>query len=279
MIANPEDTQENCTAPLTRSELVRKIRKQPDDVLLLACLVDAYLEEGKYSKALKVSSKAYNLAPENPLVVWDHARALYTNGQFSEALMLLREILKSKVRTIAAHMRWTNDKVKEFQNTSRFDLALCYIQLNKFGLAAKHLESYIARCRGGSFYYSPDLARAKLRSLKKIKRQAARHSMRLWISFLEVRRSSAGRRVKYRNGFTNGLAMARTLRDAIAKLREGLDEFGYELVVAKDTEEFDKRCLKIELTASTHSLAEAVRKDRNPRFMDFFMYPERKKGT
>ena len=277
MIANPEDTQENCPAPLTRSELVRRIRKRPDDVLLLACLVDAYLEEGKYSKALKVSSKAHNLAPENPLVVWDHARALYVKEQFSEAMMLLREILKSKVRTIAAHMRWTNDKAKQFQNTSRFDLALCYIQLNKFGLAAKHLEGYLARCRGGSSYYSPDLARAKIRCIKKIKRQAARHSMRLWISFLEIRMSSTGRRVKYRKGFTNGLAMARTLRDAIEKLREGLDELGYELVAAEDTEEFDRRCLKTELPASTHSLAEAVRKDRSPRFMDFFMYPERKK--
>jgi tetratricopeptide (TPR) repeat protein len=272
MIDNPEDLHESCPAGLTRRELVHRISKQPDDVFLLSSLANAYLEEGEYLKALEVSSKAHALAPTNPLVLWDHARALYMNERYADAVMLHRRILKNRVVTIAARMHWSRDKAKRFQNACRFDLALCYIQLDRLSLAATMLSSYVVRCRDGSFYYSPDLARAKLRCLTKLKVQARRHSMRLWISFLEIRKPSVGGRVKYTRGFTNGLVMARTHNDAIAKLHAGITELGYELVAAEDTEEFDRRCLKTQLPESTLSIAEQVRKDRSPHFTEFCMY-------
>jgi tetratricopeptide (TPR) repeat protein len=242
-------------------------------VLLLANLAYVYFEEGKYPKALEVSGRAYALAPTNPLVLWDHARSLYTNEQFADAIKLHRRILRYKVATIAARMHWSDDKAKQFQNESRFDLALCYIQLDKFALAVKMLEGYVAQCHDRFFYYGPDLARAKLRFIKKLRGQAKRRSLRVWMSLLEIRKPSAGRRVKYNRGFTIGLVMARTRNEAIARLRAGIAELGYEFVAAEDTEEFDRRCLKRTLPDSTRSLAEEVLRDRNPRFTDFSMYP------
>jgi hypothetical protein len=263
---------------LTSKELARKVRKQPEDVLLLASLADAYLEEGVYAKALEVSSRAHALAPRNPLVLWDHARALYMNTRFADAATLHKKILKKRVATIARSMRWPEEKACHFQNTTRFDLALCYIQLDKFALAAEMLRDYITLCRSRPCYHSPALARAKLRSLERLSREAERRSSRLWISLVEVKARTGGRRTKYRRGFTNGLAMARTCSEAVTGLRTGMAELGYELITAEDTEEFERRLLKTEVPNSTKALAEEVRRDKKPRFTDFCMYPSPRQG-
>lgn len=264
--------------PLTRKELVRRLRKRPDDILLLTSLVNAHLEEGAYAKALEVSSKAYAAAPANPLVLWDHARALYMNRRPLDAVVLHRKTLKKQVATIARSLCWPEEKARQFRNMTRFDLALCYIQLDRLTLAAAMLRDYIAHCRRGPCYYSPDLAMAKLHSLERLRRQAEHHSIRLWISLLEVKVLDRRRRTKYRKGFTNGLTMARTRNEAVAVLRAGLAGLGYELIAAEDTEEFDRRLLKAEVPDSTRALAEEVRRDRESRFTSFCMYPSQREG-
>jgi tetratricopeptide (TPR) repeat protein len=266
---------ENAPLPPTRKGLIRKVRKQPGNVVLLASLADVYLAEGAYGKAIEVSGKAYALAPTNPLVLWDHARSLYMNRRFADAVVLHKRILKKRVATIARSMRWPDEMARQFQNTSRFDLALCYVQLDRLAFAAKMLRDYIAQCPRVACYYSPDLARAKLRSLDRLRSQAERQAVRLWISLVEIKVLTVGRRSMQRRGFTNALTMARTRNEAIAILRADLTEMGYKLIRAEDTEEFDRRMLKTELPDSTRELAEEVYKHKTTRFTDFCMYPSR----
>jgi tetratricopeptide (TPR) repeat protein len=274
-IHNGDDSAENDSSLLSRGQLERRVRAQPDNVFLLASLVNAYLEEGACARALEASNRAYALAPMNPLVLWDHARALYMNTRFDDAVKLHQKNLKRKVATIARHMHWPEEKAKQFQNASRFDLALCYIQLDRLSFAAETLRMCVAQARNGPSYYSPGLIRAKLRSVEKLLGQAERKSNRLWISLLEVRKLAGKRRTKYRRGFTTGLAMAQTRREAITKLRLAVVKLGYGLITAEDTEEFDRRLLKWELPDSIQGLAEQVRRDRVPRFTDFCMYPSK----
>jgi tetratricopeptide (TPR) repeat protein len=263
------------SSPLARKELMRRVREQPANAFFLADLVGAYLAEGVYAKALEASSKAYALAPTNPLVLWEHARALYMNERFADATVLHKRNLKKGVGTIARLLRWPDESARQLRNASRFDLALCYIQLDRPALAIRMLRAYLAQCRRKP-YYSPDSARVKLRSLESLESQAKQQSLRLWISFLDIKALAARRQTRYKKGFTNGLVMARTRREAVVALRASLSAIGYELVKAEDTEEFDRRMLKTRLPDSTRKFADEVRRDGTARFTCFCMYPSRR---
>ena len=233
-----------------------------------------HFEEGPLKKKLKNGTEAYRLSPDNPVVMWNCAHALYRARQNRKALDILKSVLKQKPSTIADHTHWSDAKIADFYNTCRFEIALCYLQLGKLDLATHWLEKHLSnRVSGARSYYGKASVQKLLRRVTTVRRVISNRRTRLWISLLEVKQSKVDRRVKYERGFTSGLVMARTKRQALNKLVVELDTIGFHLISAEDTEEFDLRCLKYEIDKDFKKLADSVRRTGETRFGVFHMYP------
>jgi tetratricopeptide (TPR) repeat protein len=242
--------------------------------MLLARLSYAYFEEGNYEKAFEISSKACRHAPHNPLVMWDHARALFGIKRPSESLRILRRILRMSTRKISETMKWRENKVVDFQNTCRFEMALCYIQLDRLALAIRWMERHLSHRRSGlRSYYLIDSVKRTLNRTKALKKKTDNNERRLWISFMEVESLKRDKRIKYRRGFTTGLTIARFAKEAEDSLKKALANWDFRLLRAESTEEYARRVLKFRVTDEVDELASKVRKTKAPQFTEFHMYP------
>jgi tetratricopeptide (TPR) repeat protein len=257
---------------IIRKRLLRKLRRDPTNVILLTYLSNAYFEEGKYKKALEASIKAYSRSPEYPLVLWDYALALYMNKAFSKSLGSFKTIMSMRPTAIAKSMNWKIEKAKEFLNASRFNIALCYIQLDKLGLAIRALESYLKHLPDCGAYYSPELAKEKIKNIRRLNAQVANKALRVWMVFIEIRETSAKKSAKYVKGFTTGFVLAKTAYIATVSLKKELAAMGFELVEAEDVTEFERARLKTKLPEETEKLALETQRSRRPQFADFIMY-------
>ena len=258
----------------SRKKVLRRLRKSPWDVWLLAKLSYLYWEEGKYQEALKAGKKAFKLAPYNPIIMWDYGRALYMNRRISESLEIYKKILRKKPKTISEIMKWSESKVRDFQNTCGFEIALCYIQLDRLGSAIRWLENNLAnRSPGIRNYYPVQIVKKKLQRLTELKAKIDNKEPRLWISLLEVKVLKKNKRIKYKKGFTNGLAIAKSAKEAENCLRNALLDMGYILILAENTEEYEKRILKFIVDDKLKEIASSVRKNKTPKFGIFHMYP------
>ncbi|MHC4084191.1 MAG: tetratricopeptide repeat protein [Planctomycetota bacterium] len=257
---------------IIRKRLLRKLRRDPTKVILLTYLSNAYFEEGKYKKALKASIKACSRLPENPLVLWDYAHALYMNSEFSKSLGTFKAIMCMRPTFIAKSMTWKIENAKEFWNASRFNIALCYIQFDKLGLAVRALESYLKHLPDCGAYYSPELTKEKIKNIRRLNAQVANKALRVWMIFIEIRETSAKKSAKYVKGFTTGFVLAKTAYSATVSLKKELAALGFELVEAEDVTEFERARLKTELPEETEKLALETQRSKHPQFTDFFMY-------
>jgi cytochrome c-type biogenesis protein CcmH/NrfG len=257
---------------IIRKRLLRKLRRDPTKVILLTYLSNAYFEEGKYKKALKASIKACSRLPENPLVLWDYAHALYMNSEFSKSLGTFKAIMCMRPTAIAKSMNWKIENAKEFWNASRFNIALCYIQFDKLGLAVRALESYLKHLPDCGAYYSPELTKEKIKNIRRLNAQVANKALRVWMIFIEIRETSAKKSAKYVKGFTTGFVLAKTAYSATVSLKKELAALGFELVEAEDVTEFERARLKTELPEETEKLALETQRSKHPQFTDFFMY-------
>jgi len=257
---------------IIRKKLLRKLRRYPTKVILLTYLSNAYFEEGKYKKALQASIKAYSRMPENPLVLWDYAHALYMNSEFSKSLRFFKTIMCMRPTTIAKSMTWKIEYAKEFLNASRFNIALCYIQLDKFSLAIRALETYLKRIPDCGAYYSPKLAKEKLKNLLRLNAKIVNKESRVWMVFMEIRETSAKKSAKYVKGFTYGFVLSKTAHSATLSLKKELDALGFELVDTEDITEYERARLKSKLPEETVKLALEAKRSKRPQFADFSMY-------
>ena len=99
---------------------------------------------GMYKESEQASLEAMRLEPNDVLVVYNYAVALYSNEKFSEAIVQLNRILKRKINTIAygVHgegMKWA----MSIKNDSLYLKAICQLNLGNlkeaYSLIGKHL--------------------------------------------------------------------------------------------------------------------------------------------
>ncbi len=257
---------------IARRKLLRKLRRDPTNFILLTFLSEVYFEEGKYKKALKASIKAHSRSPEYPLVLWDYAHALYMNSEFSKSLDTFKTLMSMSPTNTAKPMNWKIKKAKEFLNASRFNIALCYIQLDKFGLAIRALETYLKRSPECGAYYSPKLAKDKIKNIRRLNAKIVNKESRVWMVFMEIREKSAKKSAKYVKGFTTGFVLAKTAYSATLSLKKELAALGFELIEAEDVTEYERARLKTKLPEETEKLALKTQRSKRPQFTDFFMY-------
>jgi len=257
---------------IVRKKLLKKLRKDPTNGILLTYLSNAYCAEEKYKEALKYSSKAISYLPQHPLVLWDYARSLYLNREFSMSIATYKKIRDKSPSSISKSMSWDIEYTKKFWNSTRFDIALCYIQLDKLGLAVKALESYLSHIPECGIYYLSKLAKDKIKKIQRLQKQTRNKTPRIWMALIEVKVTSTKKSIKCKKGFTNGLVLAKTTRNATQLLKKELANLGYELVGIEDITEYERELLKTELKDDFMKLAVEAKKTKQPKFTDFCMY-------
>ena len=257
---------------IARKKLLKKLRKDPTNAILLTYISNTCFEEEKYEKALEFSAKAFSYSPRIPLVLFDYARALYMNNKFSDSLEIYKKIRKMTPYSIWKLSIWPLEYAKKLWNSTRFDIALCYIQLDKPGLAVKSLESYLSHIPECGDYYSPKLARDKIKKIQRLQKQVKNKTPRIWMALIEIKKVSEKKSIKYKKGFTNGLVLAKAAHDAIQILEKELANIGYEMVCVESITEYERELLKTQLRDEFIKLAMDAKKTKQPQFTDFCMY-------
>ena len=173
-----------------------------EDFISLTASSFDYYNKGEFKEATRASQAAYKLAPTNPMVMWDYGRALYMTGRPKDALRILKNVLKKRTEVIAKDMNWANIKVEDFLDSTRFEIAQCYLHLNQINPAIEQLEKCLAtREKKVKYYYSDFHVKKLLSRLQSLKQAMDSKDPKLWISLLEVERKKPDKRIKYKRGF------------------------------------------------------------------------------
>ena len=80
-----------------RAEIRRQLKETPNSHWLVTRLGLTYYEEGHYRMALRYSERAFEMAPECPMVLWDYAGDLQMLGRHAEALDLYARLVSQGV--------------------------------------------------------------------------------------------------------------------------------------------------------------------------------------
>jgi tetratricopeptide (TPR) repeat protein len=84
-----------------RKLIEKELQEEPDNHWLLTRLALTFYEQRKYTEALKISKKAFAIAPDCPLVLWDLAGALEMLGDIEEALKIFEKIESRGIDSLA----------------------------------------------------------------------------------------------------------------------------------------------------------------------------------
>jgi tetratricopeptide (TPR) repeat protein len=141
----------------------------PNDFWLLTKQGSVYHEMKNYKKALEFSKKALKLAPDSPLVLWDHACNLDMLGKEKEAIAAWNKIISFGVTEIAFKKtkegkRWAESIV----NDSLLRIAVSYLEIGDKNLALEYLKKYFLNRRlGMPSSYSEKETRDMIRSISR----------------------------------------------------------------------------------------------------------------
>ena len=87
--------------PQTRALIRNVLKREPDNHWLLTRLGSTYYEQKQYKRALHYTLKAFALAPQCPLVLWDYAGCLEMLNQSKEAMAIYRRLIRRDVHRLA----------------------------------------------------------------------------------------------------------------------------------------------------------------------------------
>ncbi len=85
----------------TKQLLETELEKKTDDHWLLTQLSEVFYEMKNYDRALELSTKAFELEPDCPLVMTDHALHLYMHQKDDEAIKIWEKLLTRPIEEIA----------------------------------------------------------------------------------------------------------------------------------------------------------------------------------
>jgi tetratricopeptide (TPR) repeat protein len=129
--------------PEARRLIEKELKVSPDDHWLLDRLSVTYYEEKNYHAALDEIKKAYHLAPNCPLVLWDYAGASDAIGHHSKAKSLYVRILNKFPDgygdTCTEDKLWMNSLAVD----CFFRLAICCVKLDEKQNAVRFFDAYI----------------------------------------------------------------------------------------------------------------------------------------
>ena len=151
-----------------RERIERELETRPDSHWLLTRLSTTYYEERNYSTALSLALRAYGLAPNCPLVLWDLAGTLDALGNKRPAIDIYQRLLSRGVSDVA------NDECGEGEEWAKslladchYRLAGCYEDLGMWQDAIDHYEQHLGSLdEGVESIYSVEDTESRIRRLK-----------------------------------------------------------------------------------------------------------------
>ena len=147
-----DNLKSNSKWQVLKTYLIEMKMKYPSEYFICTELSNAYHMLGMYKESEQASLEAMRLEPNDVLVVYNYAVALYSNEKFSEAIVQLNRILKRKIDTIAygVHgegMKWA----MSIKNDSLYLKAICQLNLGKLKEAYKLIVKHLAQRRRGVY--------------------------------------------------------------------------------------------------------------------------------
>lgn len=147
-----DNLKSNSKWQVLKTYLIEMKMKYPSEYFICTELSNAYHMLGMYKESEQASLEAMRLEPNDVLVVYNYAVALYSNEKFSEAIVQLNRILKRKIDTIAygVHgegMKWA----MSINNDSLYLKAICQLNLGKLKEAYKLIVKHLAQRRRGVY--------------------------------------------------------------------------------------------------------------------------------
>ena len=147
-----DNLKSNSKWQVLKTYLMEMKIKYPSEYFICTELSNAYRMLGMYKESEQASLEAMRLEPNDVLVVYNYAVALYSNEKFSEAIVQLNRILKRKINTIAygvygEGMKWA----MSIKNDSLYLKAICQLNLGKLKEAYKLIVKHLAKRRRGVY--------------------------------------------------------------------------------------------------------------------------------
>jgi predicted Zn-dependent protease len=139
-----------------RDILLKQIKKTPKEHWFHAELSGLYYEERRYKEALRYSTIAYRIQPDDALVLWYHAGNMLMSNQEATAIQLFEKIERLGLEYIAygpfgEGMRWA----KSMMYDTFYRLASAYYDVGNYEKAAYYIEKTLAyRTQGIPSLYS-----------------------------------------------------------------------------------------------------------------------------
>jgi hypothetical protein len=126
-----------------RRLIQKSLRSEPDSHWLLTRLGLTYYEEGDYERALAFESRAYEIMPQCPLVLWDMAGTLEMLGRYAEAVAFYRQLVKRGVKRVAygdcgEGLKWAQSLICDCW----YRLGKCAIKLGRKAEAIRSFEKH-----------------------------------------------------------------------------------------------------------------------------------------
>jgi len=144
-----------------------ELQSKPDDHWYLTRLGSTYYEQREYQRALELSSRALEIAPLCPLVLWDHAGNLEMLDRPHEALSIYQRLVDRGVDNLAyGECGEGRARARGLIADSLFRMGGCYAALGESDSAADCWQRCLAvRGPGCQSIYPIARVRSKLSGL------------------------------------------------------------------------------------------------------------------
>ena len=147
-----DNLKSNSKWQVLKTYLIEMKMKYPSEYFICTELSNTYHMLGMYKESEQASLEAMRLEPNDVLVVYNYAVALYSNEKFSEAIVQLNRILKRKINTIAYGVHGEGLKwAMSIKNDSLYLKAICQLNLGKLKEAYKLIVKHLAQRRRGVY--------------------------------------------------------------------------------------------------------------------------------
>jgi len=130
--------------------LESELSTAPDDHFLLTQLGEVFYEMRDYNTAIRYTQRAYELAPDCPLALNNHAVVLYMHNKNDEAIAIWQSLLNKDLHEIA-HNECAEGLqfAKTLLNDIRFRIGDAYHTANNNQKALEYFKMHLANRKRG----------------------------------------------------------------------------------------------------------------------------------
>jgi tetratricopeptide (TPR) repeat protein len=128
-----------------REYLFKCLEESPDSHWLLTQISDMYYLEDHFNEALEYAQRAFELAPNCPMTIWQYAESLLRLGNNEEAEPLYRKLIRKGVKCIDYGVCGEGIRdARTLVNDSKYALSFILANKGDFKMAKRYIMKHIA---------------------------------------------------------------------------------------------------------------------------------------